>query len=235
MADGIGTRKEQTLHAQLKRSYAGPDGAVEVPVGSYVCDAVAPSGEIVEVQRKNFGAVATKLRALAAAGPTLLVHPVAAVRTIELVDETGATLRRRKSPKKGTAWELFDSLVSAPTLPLAGGLRIEVLLVAETERRVADGKGSWRRGGISVADRRLDAVLGSVLLSGPEDYAALLPPELPHPFTAKDLATAAGLRIALARKAVYVLSRMGVLRDAGKDGRAKLYGRIVPERLWETQ
>ena len=47
-AKAIGTAKEKSLHAALKRHYAGENGLVEAQVGQYVCDAVRDDGDVVE-------------------------------------------------------------------------------------------------------------------------------------------------------------------------------------------
>ena len=224
----IGTAKEKSLHAALKVRYAGEAGTTEAQVGSYVCDAVREDGEIVEIQTGNFGSIEDKLSALVQGARVRLVHPIAALRFVEVRDPDGTLLRRRKSPRGGTEWDIFAALIRAPRLPLMAGLSIELALVEETELRVADGKGSWRRKGVSVLDRRLDAVRDTILLSGAEDYRRYLPDALGSEFTSKELAAAGPIRTELARKALYVLCRIGLIAESGKRGRTKLYKRTKP-------
>ena len=64
------------------------------------------------------------------------------------------------------------------------------LLVLLTQEEVVwrdDGRGSWRRKGWSVADRRLLHVVDQRLFNQPTDYLALIPAELPLPFTNQEL------------------------------------------------
>jgi len=222
-ARSIGTRKEKSLHAALKIRYAGDGGATEAAVGQYVCDAVQEDGAIVEVQTGNFGAIRDKLAALAKNAPVTLVYPIPVSRTIELRDPQGALIRRRKSPRKGTAAELFAELIRAPQLPNIPGLTIELVMVEETELRTDDGAGSWRRKGVSITDRRLDSVRETIVLSNLSDYRRFLPAELPEEFTGKELADALSVRADLARKALYVLKRIGLVGETRKKGNAKVY------------
>ncbi len=222
-AEGIGTRKEKSLHAALKQRYAGSGGRTEAEIGPYVCDAVDQYGVIVEVQTGNFGAIKRKLSDLTKNARVVLVHPISVSRTIELRSIEGELIRTRKSPRKGKPADIFAHLVRAPYLPALPGLEIELAMVDETELRTDDGAGSWRRKGVSIVDRKLDAVRETIRLSGPADYRRFLPDALPDPFTSKDLAAALSVRAELARKALFVLSRLGLATDCGKKGNAKLY------------
>jgi hypothetical protein len=155
-ADGarrsIGTERESALHRALKLGYAGPSGAVEVAAEGYVCDAVTDAGEIIEVQTGSFGPLKGKVAALVAGRRVRVVHPIPVLRQIEVYDVDGALLRRRRSPRRGNPWDLFAALVYAPTLALLPNVIIELALIEMVERRVQDGRGSWRRGGASVRE-----------------------------------------------------------------------------------
>jgi hypothetical protein len=220
----IGSLKESSLHASLKRSYAG-SGGTERNVAGFVCDALAEDGAVVEIQTGSFAPLIRKVAAYSSFAKVRIVHPIALERRIETRDETGEVLRSRRSPRRGSAWDLFTALVYAPRLPLEPGLTIELAFTEETEVRVADGKGSWRRKGVSVWDRVLIAVKHTEVLSGPADFGRFLPPGLPEDFSAADLAAAAGIKPALARRVLYVLVRLGLIAVAGKKSRSRLYRR----------
>ncbi len=219
----IGTEKESALHEALKRNYAGADGVLEAVVGRYVCDAVRADGVIVEVQTGSFGPLRAKVEALAASGPVRIIHPIPAERHIELRDAAGSLIRRRRSPKKGSPWDLFESLVYAPLLPLVRGVTIELAMTEETERRVDDGRGSWRRKGISISGRELLRIKETHVLGSPADYRRFAPFGSEDTFGTAELAAAAGISAALARKALYVLLRIGVVDEIEKKGNAKRY------------
>ncbi len=222
----IGTERESALHRALKLRYAGPYGTVEVATGGYVCDALTDSGEIIEVQTGSFGPLKTKIEALALTNPVRVVHPIAVLRHIEVYDQEGQMVRRRRSPRGGTPWDLFAALVYAPRLALLPNVRIELAMIEVVERRVQDGRGSWRRRGVSVHEKTLAATREVIVLQTPEDYERVFPFPGEKEFTVRDLAAAVPIRVSLAGKAVYVLTAMGLLERTGKRGNAWLYSRV---------
>jgi hypothetical protein len=221
----IGTLRESGLHRALKFRYCGENGRTEQVLGDYVCDGLTETGEIIEVQTGSFGPLKDKAEKLAARGPLRIVHPVIIIKYIETYDAEGTLIRRRKSPRRGGAWDLFHSLLYAPELPLLKGLTIELALIDVLEKRIRDGRGSWRRGGTSIAGRELAAWRDSIVLEKPRDYRRFIPAALDGDFTSAALAEGAEISPALARKTLYVLTRMGVVERTGKAGRAFTYRR----------
>jgi len=219
---------ESSLHRKLKYQYAGKGGKTEVSAGEYVADGKRKDGEYIEVQTGNFGPLKDKVKELAASGSVRIIHPVAVKKIIEVYkpgSPLGALLYRRKSPLKGSPWDIFDALLSAPLLPLIPGLSIEVVLVDILEKRIKDGKGSWRRKGISLYDKELAACHESVLLKNPADYLRFISFKRREEFTGSLLAEREGISAVTARKALYVLTKMGVVKRKGKQGRAWVYER----------
>ncbi|HHX42965.1 MAG TPA: hypothetical protein GX714_03115, partial [Chloroflexi bacterium] len=129
----------------------------------------------------------------------------------------------RKSPKRGRVEEVFAELVRFPALIHHPHFALEVLLTREEEVRCDDGQGSWRRQGWSIVDRRLLGVDARIRLDSAADLCALLPTDLPQPFTTQDLATALGIRRRLAQQMAYCLREMGAIAVVGRKGRAWLY------------
>jgi hypothetical protein len=229
-ASRIGTEKESSLHRTLKFRYTGPGGRRETLVGSYVCDGTTEEGEIIEVQTGSFGALREKVKNLAKNSRVRIVHPVAVQKHIEVYDSGGRLIRRRKSPGKNGAWRLFKALLYAPELPLLPNLTIEIALVDILECRKDDGKGSWRRKGVSIADKTLAGWRGSIVLSCLNDYYRFVPFDRDEEFTAKDLAAKAGINRALAQKCLYVLFKLELVKRTGKQGNAIVYKIRRPKR-----
>ena len=219
----IGTRKESSLHRALKLQYSGSGGATEALSGSYVCDACTSKGELIEVQTGSFGPLKEKVANLTKKNKVRIIHPIILRKTIELYDTEGKLLSKRKSPKKGSEWDLFDALIYAPELPLLKNLAIELVLVDITEKRIKDGKGSWRRKGVSIADRFLAAWHNSFILKRPKDYGRFIPFNKSEQFTAKEFAEKAGINAAMARKALYVLTKIALVERVGKQGNSFIY------------
>lgn len=220
--NGIGVRQESSLHAALKAWYARPGDSLEVAVDGYQIDVVR--GELlVEIQTGNFTAIRPKLKRLLPNHTVRLVYPIAQEKWICRTSASDQPISRRKSPKHGRIEELFSELVRIPKLVPHANFSLEVLLVKVDEIWRDDGLGSWRRRHWSIADRRLLEVVGSRLFREPGDYVDLLPCDLARPFTNRALAEQLGIAIRLAERFTYCLRAMGVLENAGKDGRANLY------------
>jgi hypothetical protein len=220
----IGTKKESSLHRSLKFRYAGEGGQTEIEKDGYVCDALTQNGYLIEVQTGSFGPLKEKARNLAAAAPLMIIHPIVLTKQIELYSSTGELLYRRKSPKKGSIYDLFKNLVHAPELPLVKGLTVELALVDISEKRIQDGYGSWRRKGVSIADRSLLTYHSSIPLLSIRDYTLFLPYTEEDLFTVRDLSNTALISENLARKCLYVLCRLGLTVQIKKRGKAWIYG-----------
>lgn len=222
-ANGIGTHHETSLHAALKAWYAEPGDRIEAMVNGYVIDLVRDD-LLIEIQTRGFAALTAKLTALLECHPVRLVHPIARERWIVRVSADGEVLGRRKSPKRGRVEQVFAELVRFPALMCHPRFTLEVLLTREEEVRSNDGRGSWRRQGWSIADRRLLGVEERVCLETVGDLCALLPQDLPQAFTTLDLAEGLGMPRRLAQQMAYCLREMGAIEAVGRKGRARLYG-----------
>jgi hypothetical protein len=226
---GIGVLREGPLHAAVKDLFARPGDRAEVPMEGYVIDLVRADGELVEIQTGGFSPLGPKLDALLDGHRMRIVHPVAAERRIVRIDEHGEVLSSRRSPLRGAALDVFDRLVSFPSLLAHPNLTVEVLLCREDHIRAPEaGRSRSGRRRRDPGQRRLVDVVGSVVLASPADAGALLPDALSvEPFTTRELATALGCRMVLAQRVAYCLRAMEVLADAGKRGRAPLHRRTA--------
>lgn len=221
--NGIGLRNEKSLHSQIKQWYAIPGDRLEVRFEGYIVDLLR--GEtLIEIQTGNFGAIAPKLRKLLKNHKVILVHPIAKEKWITRMDASfSKVLGRRKSPKRGEVIDIFDELVRMPGLIDNNNLILEVLLIKEEEIRCEDGKGSWRRRGISIRDKKLIEVCEKVIFERKEDFLAFLPWELGNEFTNKMIAEALSIPVYKARKISYCLKKMNLIEEIGKKGRELLF------------
>lgn len=219
---GIGTRNESSLHTGIKRWYAETGDRFEVKVEGNVIDIVR--GEtLIEIQTKNFKAMSKKLEKLLKRHKIILVHPIAVEKWITTTNESGEVVRRRKSPKKGVLADLFKELVSIPNLINDENLSLEILLTTEEELRCMDGKGSWRRKGISIVNRNLISVKDKISFQGIKDFMIFLPGDLNTEFTNKELAKALKIPVEKCRKLSYCLKKMELISECGKSGRELLF------------
>ena len=221
--NGIGTLQENSLHAALKNWYAQPGDQFERMVDGYVIDLLR-GDQLVEVQTANFSAIKRKLVKLLENHPVRLVYPISSEKWILSISGDGDTiLRRRKSPKRGRVTDVFQELVRIPKLVQHPNFTLEVILIREEVVWREDGRGSWRRKGRSIADRRLIEVMSQFVFTKPDDFRVFIPLGLPQIFTVRDLAKLSGLPCYLARKMAYCLREMGVIELMGKRSRSLAY------------
>ena len=167
----IGELRERSLHAGLKSWYARPRDRVEVPMEGYIIDLVR-RGTLIEIQTRGFGKLRPKLNRLVSTHRVRVVFPIAERKWIVTTDAEGCVLRRRLSPKRGAYRDLFAELMRIPNVMGSPNFTLDVLLVKVEELRCADGRGSWRRKGVSVLDTRLLEVVGGRRFRTPADLAA---------------------------------------------------------------
>jgi hypothetical protein len=219
----IGTERESSLHRALKAEYAGTNGILEAPLGAYVCDAVSAEGIVIEVQTGSFKPLVKKLKHLCGEREVRLIYPVILVKYIEVYETDGTLRYRRRSPRKGSEWDVFRALIYAVEITGLPRFSINLALIEAVEQRVADGEGSWRRKGVSIRDRVLSASRGLVALSQKKDYLRFVPFAEEAEWTTRELALQAGIPLSLAQKTAYVLTKMRVITRIGKKGRSYLY------------
>ncbi len=222
-APHIGTLREKPLHASLKRWYSRTGDGVEVAVDGFVVDLVRED-LLIEVQTRNFSSMKKKVTTLLDLGHRVrIVHPIPVDKWIVKVAGDGTVLSRRRSPKHGSPIDVFAELVSFPDLLAHPNLDIDVILTNEEEYRRHTPNRSWRRKGWTVEERRLINVVDTLLISDADDLAALLPIELPEPFTTADLALKLGRSRRTAQQMAYCLRIADVIVAVGKTGNAVEY------------
>jgi hypothetical protein len=206
---------EYSLHSEIKDWYMVSGDELEVKVEDFIVD-ILRGKLLIEIQTGNFSAIKKKLIQLLSNHQVRLVYPIAKLKWIVHVSRSGEFVRRRKSPKKGKLTDLFYELVHTPSLIKDRNFSLEVLLIEEEEVRCNDGRGSWRRKGISVKDRKLLNVFDRVMFEVSQDFLEFLPEELDGYFTKKVLALKLKISVRLAQKITYCLRKMGTISIAGK-------------------
>lgn len=225
-AASIGELNERSLHRALKARYAVGGGATEQAVDGFVADVVA-GGRIVEVHTGGFRPLRRKLPRLLERHPVTLVHPVARDRYIVKVPaDPNAPPTRRRSPKHGSVFDVFPALASIPALLAHPNLTLEVVMTVEEEVRALTGRGSWRRRGWAILDRRLVDVVETFAVSSMGDLFALLDAGLPERFTTRDVAAAMGSSRRLGQLAAFCFRKGGASEVCGKKGNALVYRRV---------
>jgi hypothetical protein len=214
---------EYSLHSEIKRWYTGSEDELEVKVDDFRVDVIKDE-LLIEIQTGNFSAIKSKLvKLLRDNNRVRMVYPIAKLKWIVHVSKSGELVRRRKSPKKGKLVDLFYELVHAPSLIKHRNFSLEVLLIEEEEVRCNDGRGSWRRRGVSVKDRKLLNVFDRTVFESSKDFLEFLPKQLDDCFTNRTLASELGVSVRLAQKITYCLRKMDAISVAGKRRKELLF------------
>jgi hypothetical protein len=209
---------EHSLHLEIKKVYSLPGDVFEVKLGNYIVDILR--GELViEVQTKNFSSLKEKLQTLIKTHQVRLVYPLTEKKWITYITKEDTAVNKRKSPKKGRLTDLFRELVRIPDMICENNFSLEVLFIDEEEVRCADGKGSWRRRGVSIKERRLVKVNDRLLFQNKYDYLIILPGNLNKIFTNKELAKSAKISVRTARQITYCLRKSGFIQITETKGR----------------
>jgi hypothetical protein len=209
---------EFSLHSEIKKVYSIPGDQFEVKLDNFVVD-ILRGNLVIEVQTKNFSTLKEKLQALTVKYQVRLVYPLPEKKWITYVTKDQVVLDKRKSPRKGRLTDLFGELVMIPHMIGVENFSLEVLFIDEEEVRRDDGKGSWRRKGVSIKDRRLLKVNDRILFQNRAEYLKILPNNLNQVFTNRELAKLAKISVRTAQQITYCLRKGGVIRLAGKKGR----------------
>ncbi len=211
----IGTLNEGHLHASLKRHYAEPGDAFEVPLHGFVIDLVRHAGtrheRLVEIQTGSFGAMGNKLDRLLEDHRMLLVHPIAVSTILERPGKAD-----RRSPKRGSLLSVLDQLVSLPTMLDHPNLELDVVLHTEIKKQIHDPSLRRRRGGYRTVDRHLGEIVATHRFSSIADIAALGPPPATPTFTTADLAEHNNISRDAAQKLCYCLRAAGLFEVTGR-------------------
>ncbi len=205
---------EGSLHAALKTRYAERGSKEEFELEGFVVDIRSGEG-IVEIQTGSFGAMGSKLDRLLPDHQVLVVHPIA--RRITLARKGMAD---RRSPKRGRLHDLFDELVSIPTLIDHPNFSLEVVMVDERRVKVHDPSLRRRRGGWRTVDRQLLDVVATHRFESADDLMAFLPDDLPETFTTADICAEQPFGRPTAQKIAYCLRALDKIAvvDRGRTG-----------------
>jgi hypothetical protein len=223
MNNAFSSGRESSLHSAIKKWYFLEGDELEERVGDFVVDIVR-GDLLIEIQIANFSAIKPKLLRLLNEHKVRLVYPIPKVKWIvHKSTGTGEAYGRRRSPKKGRLSDLFSELIRIPNLFSNGNLSVEVLMVEVEEIWCNDGRGSWRRKGASIEDRKLIRVFERRIFEHKTDFLKFLPEDLPDPFSNRNLAESLGIPVSQSRKMTYVLRKIGTITYVSKNRNQMLF------------
>ena len=216
---------EHSFHSEIKKVYSLPGDRFEVKLDEYIVD-ILRGKIVIEVQTRNFSALKKKLEALTTKYQVRLVYPLPERKWITYITEKNEIVCKRKSPRKGKLTDLFGELVMIPKMIINENFSLEVLFIDEEEVRCDDRRGSWRRRGISIKERRLLQVNKSVVFQKKSEYFKILPVELNQCFTNKELANLARISVRTARQITYCLRINNIIKHVENSGRELKFRKV---------
>jgi hypothetical protein len=225
MGNMFSSGRESSLHSEIKKWYFLEGDKLEAKVDDFIVD-IMRGDLLIEIQIANFSAIKPKLLRLLNDHKVRLVYPIPKMKwIIHRSKATGETFGRRKSSKKGCLSDLFSELIRIPSLFSKDNLSVEVLMIEVEEVWCNDGRGSWRRKGASIEDRKLIRVFERRIFEHTADFLKILPKDLADPFSNTDLAESLVIPVSQSRKMTYALRKMGAITYVGKNRNQMLFAR----------
>lgn len=220
---GIGTLSEKTVHAVLKNYYAPDTDMHEIPIKNFVAD-IYTGSEIIEIQTRSFNTMRRKLTAFLPLYPVTIVYPIPHEKWLSWIDEeSGEMSPKRKSPKKGNAYQAFIELYKIRPFLADSNLKFRFALIDMEEYRLLNGWSRDKKKGSDRYDRIPLEFVEEVCINCREDYMQFIPYDIPEPFTTKDFAKYAKIPVRLAQTVLLILNGLEIVERTGKQGKSYLY------------
>lgn len=235
----INTLNESSLHKTLKTLYALDTGArTEVQIGNRICDIIKEDGHIIEIQTSNVSKLLQKIRDFHSSGHNVtVVHPVIFQKFIELSDQNGHIIYRRKSPKQESIYSVLKELTGLYPVLLDNRFSLELPEIIITECRtrttapvqLANKSRRFLRPWIKT-DKKLVSINKIRTLKKAEDYLSLIPLLSVPEFSAEDITDALKRDTALPKTAykqahilLWLLAHMELIAYTSTKNRRRYY------------
>ena len=211
---------ESSLHKSLKEYYRCNDsGSIEQSVDGFIIDVLIDNC-IIEIQTKGLAQQRRKLEHFLNDYRYKIVLPIPRDKYIITIDkEDSNKFSRRLSPKHGTPVDMFKEIVYLTKYISHPNMTIELLITKEEELRINDGKGSWRRKGVSIQDHKLLEIMDTMTFSKISDFCYFIPELFDDIFTTEDFQSYWKISSNLAQRMAYVLRKINLITMVGKKNR----------------
>lgn len=221
----IGTLGEKTVHQILKNYYECNTQHHEIKIDGFVAD-IFNGEEIIEIQTRSFDRLRKKLPVFLNNYPLTIVYPIPYIKWLRWVNpQTGEISPPRKSPKKGTPYNIFPEIYKIKNFLVNPNLRLKIVLLNMEEFRYLDGWSHDKKKGSTRCDRIPIDMVDELYISSVSDYKLLIPDNLNDEFTSKDYQKATGLSYRDSSTAIHILNYVGVIEKIGSINRYYLYRR----------
>ena len=218
---GIGTKGEGSVHAVLKNYFEKDKQSQDMPIGRFIADIVGEDG-IVEIQTSHFANLRDKLEAFLPVSRVTVVFPVYVNKDIVTMTHEGTVIAKRRSPLKGTAFDIFREIYPIASFLTDSNLSIHIMMLECEEYRIRQETDS-KRAKPHVSDRFPTKLVDEIRIDSPEDWEQLIPCLRKSEFTSTDLINIHHISRKYASVALSVLHKGGILRRIGKGGNTFRY------------
>ncbi len=229
---GIGTYGEKTIHSVLKCYFEPFEDNHEQKIGGFVADIVGESG-IIEIQTAGFDRLRKKLAAFLEVSEVTVVYPIPLNKwLIPIEPESGIVGKRRKSPKKGSPYDIFPELYKIKPFIKSERLKFSIVMLDVEEYRQPPEKTGLKRGrkkGFTRYDRIPVALCEEIHLDTLDDWLYFIPDSLPDSYTSGNFAEKSGITKKDASLVLNILTEKGICERIGKSGNSYLYRTVIPK------
>lgn len=219
----IGTYKERTLHAALKNYYEPDQTRHEQPLMGYIADIFNENG-VMEIQTRDFYAMKKKLETFLPEFPVTIIYPAVRQKWLIWINpETGETTPRRRSPKIGTPYAIFNELYGIRSLVTHTNLRLRIISVDIEEYRQLNGWSRDKKRGSTRSERIPVGIGDEIAVDNKRDYLKFIPEGLPSSFYSIDFAKSVKLNRSSAQNALYILNAVEAVERIDRDKKGYIY------------
>ncbi|QNL97671.1 hypothetical protein [Treponema sp. Marseille-Q4132] len=235
----INTLNESSLHRSLKLLYALEKGCTtEVNIDGKIYDVVDALGNITEIQTKNLSSLLVKtLGAIKSGRCVKIVYPVVRIKYIEVYDEKGVLLSKRKSPVRASIYSIFRELTGLYPVLLKKRFSLDVLEIAMSEIRMQsetpvqspNGRRRFLKNW-NKTDKKLETIFETHTFTKASDYLSLIPESCLPRFCTRDIASSLAENKDLPASAkaqanlmLWVLSHMKLIEAENDISRPRYY------------
>ncbi|MCF0241768.1 MAG: hypothetical protein HUK25_03975 [Treponema sp.] len=235
----INTYNESELHHSLKIMYCEQyNGKTEVKLHGHIYDILSDSGIVIEIQTKNLSKLLPKiLNTIEHGHKVILVYPLVINKWIELYDENGSLISKRKSPQTQSIYNIFNELTGIYPVLLDKNFTLEVVETYITEKRkrtpepvqTINCRRRFKRNWIKTG-KELKEIIKTRKFNQPEDFLNLIPIKKYISFCAKDISEQLKKDKTLPSSAaknshlmIWVLSKMNLIIFSETKNRSRFY------------
>ena len=223
ISDGFSVYAERAVHKTVKLYLEPRAERHEIPLLGGVAD-IFGDDEVIEVQTGAFTPLLPKLRRFLPHYKVTLVHPYA-IHTVHkwLDPETGEISSPKARGSARTLYSVCRELYGIRELIGNENLRVVILAYECEEFRKLDGWDKSHKRGATLLAKMPTRLVGELRLYTAEDYREFLPEGLPQRFTRKEYMKLIKSRSRYDGVCLKLLESLGIIRLAGKEGRAHVY------------